>query len=102
MTVDEPGHRRPALGIDSLEPRGGRGPGRHRRDPAAPHDYRTLLDDLAGADDDAGVGDDEILGRSWSGPDRRDDSGDGDEGGSCFHDESLTAGNQESRIGVRT
>jgi hypothetical protein len=63
MRIDEPGQGRHALGIDGLTTstrRRARGDG---HDAAVAHNDRPAVDGRTAADDDAGVGDDEILRR---------------------------------------
>ena len=62
MAIDETGDRRHALAVDDLQARRGGRPRGNRGNVAALDDNRALLDDLAGADDDADVRDDDILG----------------------------------------
>ena len=80
MRVDEPRHQRPAAGVEDLRTLRVGDTGGHRYDPPVPDDDRAALDDLPGADDDAGVGDDEILrGRGRSA--RADDAPQGSDHG---------------------
>ena len=62
MRVDEPGHDRPALGIDALHARR-RSAGSDGHDLAAPHDDRSAFDDSALAVENPGVDDGQILRR---------------------------------------
>jgi hypothetical protein len=78
VAVDDPGHRGHALGVDHAQPLRVCAPRRHRRDLAAAHDNRARLDHLSVADDDARVGDRDVLGRDIT---RSDEAGDQRESG---------------------
>ena len=63
MRIDEPGQRGHALRIDDPATLRGGGASRDGHDTAVPNDDGSAVDRRTGTDDDAGVGDDEILRR---------------------------------------
>jgi hypothetical protein len=67
VTIDEAGHRRQPLRIEGFQSGCGGATCRHRGDSAAPDHDGPLFDDLTSANDDANVGDSQILRGKWAG-----------------------------------